>query len=231
MSLRKHRSHNDESVTGIPADLHLDRLSGPTEASEKDASLIEDSPEILDLDLIVREPAEPLADRGQDHDSMLDRGFAANDLTNPREATMKVNEVMTPAVECVCPNDSIAAAAQKMKELDVGALPICSDEDRLLGMITDRDITVRATAGFCDPLSTRIRDVMTPGIVYVFDDQDVVDAAQLMKENQVRRLPVLNRNKRLVGIVSLGDLAVDGHDEELAGATLEAVSEPAEARR
>jgi len=143
---------------------------------------------------------------------------------------MQVNEVMTQGVTCVRPNDNIATAAQKMKDLDVGALPVCGDNDRLVGMITDRDITVRATAGCCDPGGTSVNDAMTPNIIYVFDDQDVNEAAQLMKENQVRRLVVLNRDKRLVGIVSLGDLAVDTRDEELAGATLEAVSEPAEPR-
>lgn len=144
---------------------------------------------------------------------------------------MQVKEVMTRGVECVRPNDSISAAAKRMKELDIGALPVCGDDDRMAGMITDRDITIRATAGSCDPLSTSVRDVMTPGIVYVFEDQDVTEAANLMKENRVRRLPVLQRDKRLVGIVSLGDLAVDTGDDELSGATLEAISEPAAPRR
>ena len=144
---------------------------------------------------------------------------------------MQVNEVMTQGVECVRPKDSIAAAAQKMKDLDVGALPVCGDDDRLKGMVTDRDITTRATAGCCDPGGTCISDIMTPSIIYVFEDQDVTEASQLMKENQIRRLVVLNRDKRLVGIVSLGDLAVDTGDEGLAGATLEAVSEPAEPKR
>jgi CBS domain-containing protein len=144
---------------------------------------------------------------------------------------MQVKEVMTGGVECVRPDDNIAAAARKMKDLDVGALPVCGDDDRLKGMITDRDITVRATAGSFDPGGTRVREVMTPNIIYVFEDQDVTEAAQLMKENQIRRLAVLNRDKRLVGIVSLGDLAVDTRDEGLAGATLEAVSEPAQPRR
>jgi len=144
---------------------------------------------------------------------------------------MQVKEVMTPGVECVQPNDSIAAAAQKMKDLDVGALPVCGDDARLKGMITDRDITVRAVAERCDPAATCVTDIMTPNIIYVFEDQDVTEAARLMKENQIRRLVVVNNDKRLVGIVSLGDVAVDTRDEELAGATLEAVSEPAEPRR
>ena len=140
---------------------------------------------------------------------------------------MQVSEVMTRGVECIRPDDNIVTAAQKMKDLDVGALPVCGTDDRLQGMITDRDVTVRATAGCCDPGGTCVRDVMTPNVIYVFEDQDVTEAARLMRENQVRRLVVLNRGKRLVGIVSLGDLAVDSRDDELTGATLEAISEPA----
>jgi CBS domain-containing protein len=140
---------------------------------------------------------------------------------------MQVKEIMTQGVECIRPDDSIAAAARKMKDLDVGALPVCGGDDRLIGMVTDRDITVRATADCRDPSGTCVKDVMTLHIISVFDDQDVAEAARLMKENQVRRLVVLNRAKRLVGIVSLGDLAVDTRDEELVGTTLEAVSEPA----
>jgi len=140
---------------------------------------------------------------------------------------MQVKEVMTQCVECARPNDSIATAAEKMKNLDVGALPVCGDNDRLVGMITDRDITIRATADCCDPRRTCVRDVMTPDIVYLFEDEDVIAASRLMQENQIRRVVVLNHDKRLTGIVSLGDLAVDTHDEALVGATLEAVSEPA----
>jgi len=144
---------------------------------------------------------------------------------------MNVKEVMTRGAECIRPTDSIAHAAERMRELDVGALPVCGDDDRLKGMITDRDITVRATAGCCNPGGTDVGGVMTPGIVYVFEDQDVGDAARLMEENQIRRLAVLNRDKRLVGIVSLGDLAVKSGDEGLSGEALEQVSEPAAPRR
>jgi CBS domain-containing protein len=139
---------------------------------------------------------------------------------------MQVKEVMTRGVECVPPDCTLQEAAQKMKALDVGPLPIC-DNDRLAGMLTDRDITVRAVAEGLDPRTTRVRDVMTPEVVWCFDDQDVEEAARLMKEKQIRRLLVLNRDKRLVGIVSLGDLAVETGDEQLAGETLEKVSEPA----
>ena len=144
---------------------------------------------------------------------------------------MQVSEVMTRGVECVRPDDSILHAAERMRALNVGALPVCGENDRLAGMITDRDITVRATACCCEPSHTRVQDVMTPNIVYCFDDQDVHEAAQLMEQHQVRRLVVLNRASRLVGIISLGDLVVKTGDETLGGETLEQVSEPAAPRR
>ena len=143
---------------------------------------------------------------------------------------MQVKEVMTRGVECVSPDATLQEAAHKMKDLDVGPLPVC-DADRLAGMLTDRDIVVRAVAEGRDPRSARVREAMSEGIDYCFEDDDLEQAARLMRQRQVRRLVVLNRDKRLVGIVSLGDLAVDTRDEELAGATLEAVSEPAEPRR
>jgi CBS domain-containing protein len=112
-----------------------------------------------------------------------------------------------------------------MKGLDVGALPVC-DHDRLAGMITDRDIVLRALAEGRDPKTTRVREAMTEGVTYCFEDDDVAEAARLMREKQIRRLIVLNRDKRLAGIVSLGDLAVETHDSHLAGHTLEEVSQP-----
>ena len=140
---------------------------------------------------------------------------------------MRVSEVMTRGVECVRPGDSIRTAAHRMRDLDVGPMPVCGDNDRLAGMLTDRDIAIRAVAEGKDPNSTKVQDVMTPGIHYCFEDDDVEEAAARMKEHQIRRLVVLNRDKRLVGIVSLGDLAVDTGDEHLVGETLEKVSEPA----
>ncbi len=139
---------------------------------------------------------------------------------------MLVTNVMTRGAECIRPTDSLQEAAQKMRNLDVGPLPVCGDNDRLVGMITDRDITVRAVAEACDPRTTTVQEIMTPEVVFCYDDQDVQEAARLMKENQVRRLVVLNRDKRLVGVVSLGDLAVETGDEKLAGKTLEEVSLP-----
>jgi CBS domain-containing protein len=139
---------------------------------------------------------------------------------------MLVTNVMTKGAECVRPTNSLQEAAQRMRNLDVGTLPVCGGDDRLVGMITDRDITVRAVAEACDPRTTTVQGVMTPDVVYCFEDQDVQEAAQRMQEYQVRRLVVLNREKRLAGIVSLGDLAVETGDDKLAGKTLEQVSLP-----
>ncbi|HYT90492.1 MAG TPA: CBS domain-containing protein [Gemmataceae bacterium] len=143
---------------------------------------------------------------------------------------MQVSEVMTRGAECIPPDATLQQAAERMKALDVGALPVC-DNDRLAGMLTDRDITVRSVAEGHDPRKDHVRDAMTPEIVYCFEDQDVAEAARIMKEKQIRRLPVLNRDKRLTGIVSLGDLAVESGNERLAGHALEGISEPAMPRR
>ncbi len=144
---------------------------------------------------------------------------------------MRVYDVMTKNAECIRPDASIQEAASKMKSLDVGSLPVCGDDDRLAGILTDRDITIRSASEGHDPTRDRVRNVMSEGIVYCFDDQDVTEAAKLMREHQIRRLPVLNRDKHLVGIVSLGDLAVDSGDEEMAGNALEGISEPAQPNR
>jgi len=139
---------------------------------------------------------------------------------------MQVKDVMTRGAECISPDDSLHQAAQKMKSLDVGPLPVCGEGDRLVGMLTDRDIVIRAVAEGRDPKTVKVRDAMTEGVCYCFEDDDVSEAAEQMKNKQIRRLVVLNRDKRLVGIVSLGDLATDTGDQHLAGRTLEAVSQP-----
>lgn len=143
---------------------------------------------------------------------------------------MKLRDVMTRDVEVVHPNSTIREAAEKMKDLDVGPMPVC-DGQRLVGMLTDRDITVRATAAGQDPARTAVREVMTTDVVYCFEDQDVKEGERLMQDKQIRRLLVLDRDKRLVGIVSLGDLAVDADDPKRAGKTLERISEPAKPDR
>jgi len=112
-----------------------------------------------------------------------------------------------------------------MKALDVGMLPVC-ENDRLSGTITDRDIVIRVIAAGLNPGTVTVREAMTREMIYCFDDEDVAEAAHLMEHKQVRRLPVMNRDKRLVGIVSLGDLAVRTHRERLVGEVLEGISEP-----
>lgn len=143
---------------------------------------------------------------------------------------MLVREIMTPDVEVVDPDTMIAVAAQKMESLNTGVMPVC-DGERLVGMLTDRDITVRATAAGRDPKKTHVRDMMTPEVIYCYDDQDVAEAALTMEEHQIRRLPVVNREHKLVGIVALGDLAVDTGDEEMSGEVIEEISKPAKPDR
>ncbi|MGE0158587.1 MAG: CBS domain-containing protein [Gemmatimonadales bacterium] len=142
---------------------------------------------------------------------------------------MLIREVMTQDAECTRPEATVQEAARRMKELDVGSLPVC-DNDRLAGIVTDRDIVMKSVAEGHDPSQHRVRDAMTPEIFYAFDDQDVDELTKIMKQKQIRRVPVLNREKRLVGIVSLGDLAVQGKNGE-AGEALEDISEPAIPRR
>ena len=112
-----------------------------------------------------------------------------------------------------------------MKALDVGMLPICENE-RLIGTITDRDITIRAVAEGFDPKTTRVKQAMSREIIYCFDDQNIEEAAETMERSQIRRLPVLDRTKHLVGIVSLGDLASRTTEADLVGRVLARVSEP-----
>lgn len=136
----------------------------------------------------------------------------------------QIREVMTPHARCIGPESTLVDAARQMRELDVGSLPIC-ENDRLAGMITDRDLALRGIGEALDPSLTPVRAVMSPGIVYIFEDQDVEEAARLMEVKKIRRLAVLNRDKRLVGIVSLGDLAVEA-GTALSGEALHEISQP-----
>jgi CBS domain-containing protein len=136
---------------------------------------------------------------------------------------------MTGDVTCVSPETTLQQAAQKMRDLDVGSLPVC-DNDRLVGMITDRDIAIRAVADGRDPNEMRAADIMSEGVEYCFQDDALEDASQIMREKQIRRLVVLDHDKRLTGILSLGDIAVSARDEEEVGETLEEISEPAHPR-
>jgi CBS domain-containing protein len=122
---------------------------------------------------------------------------------------MQVKEIMTREVKFIDPKSNIKEAARHMREKDVGVLPV-GENDRLVGVITDRDITIRAIANGHDPASITIKEVMTPKTLYCFEEDSVEDAAKNMGQNQVRRLPVLNKDKRLVGIISLGDIVSKG---------------------
>jgi CBS domain-containing protein len=136
---------------------------------------------------------------------------------------MKIREIMTRDVRVASPDDNLQQAAQIMEKEDFGALPI-GENDRLVGMLSDRDITIRAVARGLKPDQCKVRDVMTSDIKYVYEDESVEDVARTMSELQVRRLPVLNRDKRLVGIVSLGDLALT--EPKPAGKALHSISQP-----
>jgi CBS domain-containing protein len=136
---------------------------------------------------------------------------------------MRVSEAMTRDVYVANPDETIQQAAIAMAGLDAGVLPV-GDDDRLVGMITDRDIAIRAVAGGKGP-DAKVRDVMTTDVKYCFDDQEIEDVTLNMGEIQVRRMPVVDRQKRLVGILSLGDVAViDG--DGVAGEALSLVSRP-----
>ena len=135
---------------------------------------------------------------------------------------MKLSEIMTREVEIIQPDDPLRVAAKKMRDRDIGFLPVC-DGETLLGVLSDRDITIRALADGMDVNIMLGRDLMTTPAIYCFEDQDVSEAAKIMAENQIRRLVVLSRDdKRLVGVISLGDLARN----DLSGKVLQKVSQP-----
>jgi CBS domain-containing protein len=124
---------------------------------------------------------------------------------------MQVQEIMTRNVELTNPNTTVRDVARKMRADNIGALPV-GENDRLVGMVTDRDILMRTVAEERAPGNTSVREVMSEKVYYCFEDEDVDKAAQIMAEHQVRRLPVLNRDKRLVGVVALADLGRTGTD-------------------
>jgi CBS domain-containing protein len=146
---------------------------------------------------------------------------------------MQIREMMTKQVEVLPPHASIRDAAAKMRDLDVGGIPIC-DGQKLQGFLTDRDLAVRAVAEARDPANTKVSEVMSPNITYCFEDNEVEEAAQMMESKQIRRLPIVDRDKRLVGIVSLGDIAVRSEGarrQDPAAEALEGISEPSRPKR
>jgi CBS domain-containing protein len=145
---------------------------------------------------------------------------------------MEIREIMTRHVDVIPPDASVREAASKMKELDVGAIPVC-DGQKLSGLVTDRDITVRAVAEGRDPSEVRVSEVMSSEIAYCFEDETIEQAAKLMESKQIRRLPILDRNKQLAGIISLGDISVRteaSRQKDLAADALQEISEPAKPR-
>jgi CBS domain-containing protein len=136
----------------------------------------------------------------------------------------KVSEVMSTDVQTISPDDTIEEAAQEMRDGDFGLVPVVEDE-QLVGVVTDRDIAIRAVAEGKDP-STPVGEVMSEGVVWVNEDDSVEDAARIMSEHQIRRLPVVDSEQHLVGIVSLGDFAVDSSEIEPVVEALSDISRP-----
>jgi CBS domain-containing protein len=139
---------------------------------------------------------------------------------------MKIHEIMTRKVECVDPSLPIAKVAEKMRDLNIGFIPICQG-DRLVGTITDRDITIQSVAQGRDPRLARVSEIMSAEIFYSYEDDDIRDVARRMQEKEVRRMLILSREKRLVGVVSIGDLAKLVDEKSLAGQTLSEIAEAA----
>jgi CBS domain-containing protein len=135
---------------------------------------------------------------------------------------MKVKDVMHKGAEWVTPQTTVADVAQRMRDLDIGAVPV-GENDRLIGMVTDRDIACRGVANGTDLSKLTARDVMSKGIFYCNDSEEIEDAMRIMEQKQVRRLPVINDKKRMVGMLSIGDIA-DAASHELSGEVIAAVS-------
>jgi CBS domain-containing protein len=139
----------------------------------------------------------------------------------------QLKDLMSRDVKVIGPDVTIREAARTMREGDFGMLPV-GENDRMIGAISDRDIAIRAVAEGKSP-DTKVREIMSASLYWAYDDDTVEHAAKLMSEHQVRRLPVVNREKRLVGIVALGDFAVDSSEIRPAAAALAKISEPSAA--
>jgi CBS domain-containing protein len=138
---------------------------------------------------------------------------------------MKLSEIMTRNVEIIHPNDTLQTAARKMRDRNIGFLPVY-DAGELVGVLTDRDIIVRALTKGADPKTMLSRDLITSPAIFCFDDQSIDDATDLMHDNQVRRIVILKRgNRELAGVISLGDLAVNV-DDKISGDVLQSISTP-----
>jgi CBS domain-containing protein len=136
---------------------------------------------------------------------------------------------MTRGVRTIAPHETIVAAAQAMEALDVGALPVCDGEE-LVGLITDRDIVVRGIAQECAPKDTAVSSVMTTGAIWCYEDDAIEDVQRKMSDSQIRRVPVVDKDKHLVGMLALADLATTRSPTEVSD-TLNAISQPAQPNR
>ncbi len=134
---------------------------------------------------------------------------------------------MTSTVEVLPPTATIRECAERMRDLDVGCMPV-RDREKLVGVVTDRDVVLRAIAEGLNPEQARLREIMSGDVVTCYEEDDVQQAAEAMEQNQVRRILVLDAEEQLVGILALGDLAVGGDDRALSGEVLGRVSDPAE---
>lgn len=141
-----------------------------------------------------------------------------------KRASTQIKDIMSPEPEVIPPDATLAEAAELMLALDTGYLPV-GENDRLIGAITDRDIVIRAVAKGYDPEACTVEDIMTPRIQYCFEEDSVEDAASRMQEEQIRRLVVLDDEKRMVGVLSLGDIAKRHQNDNLTGETEQQIAE------
>jgi CBS domain-containing protein len=180
--------------------------------------------------------AEKLSERdGRPQGRDQDYWFRAEHILRERHqaqresgpATTSLRQIMTKQVEATSPDVSLTEVAERMRSRNIGSLPVC-EGDRLVGIVTDRDIAVRAVADGRNPRETKVREIMSSDIACCLEDQSAQEAEELMQEKQIRRLPILSRENRLVGIVSIGDIAtrVGVEEQRKVAVTLESVSLP-----
>lgn len=137
---------------------------------------------------------------------------------------MKVKDIMSKDVAKLCSDDSIERAAQLMKQYNCGSIPVCT-QDKIIGIVTDRDIAVRSVASGQDTTTQKVRDIMTDNIVFGSPEMEITDAARLMSDRQIRRLPIVENNN-IVGIVALGDISLTPRYQDNAEDALRSISEP-----
>jgi CBS domain-containing protein len=154
-----------------------------------------------------------------------ERAMGGTERGARRAAHQPVRDIMSRDVQVISPDASLAEAGRRMRDGNFGMMPV-GENDRMVGAISDRDIAVRAVARGLGP-DAKVRDVMSTGICWAYDDDPVTRAAEIMSANQIRRLPIVNHDKRLVGIVALGDIAVEDSIRKPAAEALTAISEPA----